>query len=120
MGGSFFSSVSFGLCAEEGDYRPKVEGLNRLHSSASFVNTHILANMDARVGCELLPLATDLLVTRPLPLPLLPAAATALEPDCVFDFLEAVDCKRKGATVISLFPYTLNLKPDSTAIWESK
>ena len=124
MGGSFFSSVSFGLRAEEGDYRPKLEGLNRLHSSAFFVNTHILANMDARVGWELLPLATDLLVTRPLPLPLLPAAATALEadvePDCVFDFLEAVDCKRKAATVISPFPYTLNLKPDSTAIWESK
>ena len=82
-----------------------------------------MANMDARVGCELLPLATDLLVTRPLPLPLLPAAAALeadVEPDCVFDFLEAVDCKRKAATVISLFPHTLNLKPDSTAIWESK
>ena len=50
--------------------------------------------MAARVGCELLPLATDLLVTRATPFfPLLvpPSAAVDVEVDGLFDFLEAVD-----------------------------
>lgn len=52
--------------------------------------------MDARVGCELLPLATDLLVIRATPFfPLLAAGSAAVEVDVeldgLFDFLEAVD-----------------------------
>lgn len=83
--------------------------------------TYILANMDARVGCELLPLATDLLVTRAMPFPLLAAAVVDVELDCIFDFLEAVDCKRRVATNSPpVFLATKTLKLNNTASWESK
>lgn len=60
------------------------------------MHTYALANIDIRVGCELLPLATDFLVTRATPFfPLLSAGSAAVEVeaelDGLFDFLEAVD-----------------------------
>ena len=67
--------------------------------------------MDARVGCELLPLATDLLVTRAMPFPLLDAGVA--EENCDLDFLEAVDCKERVATLTSLSLATTVLKPNA-------
>ena len=71
---------------------------------------YILANMEARVGCELLPLATDLLVTRAMPFPLLDAGVAE---DCDLDFLEAVDYKERVAALTSLSLATTVLTPNT-------